>query len=381
MTLVKTPIVTDSFTDTDGTFMTAHHADTGQLWANLFTGYLLTIQSNQMTLANGVGDGTVRITGDAGPGDIYFQFTLVDGSFSRSDFDTALTITCAKKSTGEGGTSLFFNYTVSTGDTDHIISLGSLSQSHALSNGDVVYVVVHMDGTAEIYVNSVLILSGSTGFSYTALQTNIVDLGITYYDSGSIIIDSFELGHIADVTAPPADPTNLLSACTSGIGEPALPQAPGANFTMSVGSGVEPLTVIFTDTSTNTPTSWLWEFGDGTTATTQNPTHAFSAGIWPVRLTATNAYGSSSYQQTLVVTSVSPPPPGIPAGGISSLLGLIGYYVVDTPGNQVKIYDTNSGLLRTFGSVGNANGKFFNPTTCSIVNGRQLLDRVVINQN
>ncbi|WP_413894551.1 hypothetical protein, partial [Candidatus Skiveiella danica] len=36
-----------------------------------------------------------------------------------------------------------------------------------------------------------------------------------------------------------------------------------ANFTANPTSGNLPLTVQFTDTSTNAPTSWFWEFGDG----------------------------------------------------------------------------------------------------------------------
>lgn len=48
---------------------------------------------------------------------------------------------------------------------------------------------------------------------------------------------------------------------------------PVAAFTSNVTSGSNPLAVQFTDQSTNNPTSWLWNFGDGTTSTEQNPTH------------------------------------------------------------------------------------------------------------
>lgn len=51
--------------------------------------------------------------------------------------------------------------------------------------------------------------------------------------------------------------------------------------------------VQFTDQSSNAPTSWLWNFGDGTTSTQQNPSHAYTAsGVYDVTLTATNAFGS-----------------------------------------------------------------------------------------
>lgn len=45
--------------------------------------------------------------------------------------------------------------------------------------------------------------------------------------------------------------------------------------------------ISFTDLSTGGPTSWLWDFGDGTTSTEQNPTKKYNhAGIYTVSLTA-----------------------------------------------------------------------------------------------
>src|SRR5215217_5066062 len=90
---------------------------------------------------------------------------------------------------------------------------------------------------------------------------------------------------------------------------PAQPSSPPiAGFTASPTSGVAPLAVGFTDTSTCVPTSWSWDFGDGTSSTLQNPAHTFSvAGDYRVTLTATNAYGSSTASRTI---TASPPPSG-----------------------------------------------------------------------
>jgi len=56
-------------------------------------------------------------------------------------------------------------------------------------------------------------------------------------------------------------------------------ESPGvvANFTANVTAGVAPLTVRFTDTSTENPSSWLWTFDDGATSTDQNPTHTYTS--------------------------------------------------------------------------------------------------------
>jgi PKD repeat protein len=71
--------------------------------------------------------------------------------------------------------------------------------------------------------------------------------------------------------------------------------APTASFTSSVTSGEVPLGVQFTDTSTGAPTSWSWDFGDGSTASAQNPAHTYTAvGTYTVTLVSSNATGISA---------------------------------------------------------------------------------------
>jgi PKD repeat protein len=66
-------------------------------------------------------------------------------------------------------------------------------------------------------------------------------------------------------------------------------------------TGLLPLTVIFVSNSSGYPTSWYWEFGDGTVSTSQNPTHTYtSSGIYDVNLrimdeTSTDWENKSSY--------------------------------------------------------------------------------------
>jgi PKD repeat protein len=81
--------------------------------------------------------------------------------------------------------------------------------------------------------------------------------------------------------------------------------APTSSFTPSVTSGEAPLAVSFTDTSTGSPTSWAWDFGDGTTSTERNPAHTFTAaGVYEVRLTASNAAGTgTTASRTITVTA------------------------------------------------------------------------------
>lgn len=64
-------------------------------------------------------------------------------------------------------------------------------------------------------------------------------------------------------------------------------------------------TVTFTDTSTGSPTSWLWDFGDGNSSVLQNPTKNYNiTGSYSVNLTATNADGSDfEYKNNYIVVS------------------------------------------------------------------------------
>jgi PKD repeat protein len=76
--------------------------------------------------------------------------------------------------------------------------------------------------------------------------------------------------------------------------------APTANFTWSPGTPLAGQSVQFTDTSTGSPTSWSWTFGDGATSAQQNPAHTYSsAGTMNVTLTVSNQSGSNSRVQSV----------------------------------------------------------------------------------
>ena len=91
----------------------------------------------------------------------------------------------------------------------------------------------------------------------------------------------------------------VLNLAAKQLGNP-----PVASFTETPTSGTVPLAVQFTDTSTNTPTSWSWTFGDGGTSTAQNPSHTYTTtGTFTVGLTATNADGNSTANNTVTVNA------------------------------------------------------------------------------
>jgi PKD repeat protein len=106
--------------------------------------------------------------------------------------------------------------------------------------------------------------------------------------------------------------------------------APVASFTANVTSGIAPLAVKFTDTSTNSPTSWIYQFNNKTGnntwinfSTSQSPAQVFGFGNFSINLTATNAYGSNISTQVAWV-NVSVPSPvasftAVPTSGTAPL--------------------------------------------------------------
>ncbi len=86
------------------------------------------------------------------------------------------------------------------------------------------------------------------------------------------------------------------------------PVVPVADFSATPTSGAGPLNVAFTDTSTGTPATWSWTFGDGSPPSTlQNPTHIYNPGTYDVSLTVTNALGTNSKTQIGYITVSVPP--------------------------------------------------------------------------
>lgn len=74
-----------------------------------------------------------------------------------------------------------------------------------------------------------------------------------------------------------------------------LQPMPGAEFSADPTSGLAPLAVQFTDASTGSPSSWSWDFGDGSTSTAQLPHHVYDTpGTYTVSLTVTNASGTDT---------------------------------------------------------------------------------------
>ncbi|MGH8488503.1 MAG: LamG-like jellyroll fold domain-containing protein [Gammaproteobacteria bacterium] len=108
--------------------------------------------------------------------------------------------------------------------------------------------------------------------------------------------------------------------------------APTASFSANRTSGVAPLTVTFTDSSTGNITTWSWDFGDGTTSTAKSAAKTYtSPGRYTVGLTVTGPAGSDTATRTISV-GTSAPVAGFTATPLSGTAPLAVTFTDDSTG-------------------------------------------------
>jgi PKD repeat protein len=145
---------------------------------------------------------------------------------------------------------------------------------------------------ADISTGAVSSWGWTFGDGGTSIQQNPI---YTYTSPGvyTVSLTISGLGGSATLTR-----TNLIT-----VTEP----PPVANFLVSPTSGLKPLTVVFTDTSSGLITNWLWKFGDGLTSTQHNPIHVYtSTGTFTAALHVSGPGGASAITGTNVITVFEP---------------------------------------------------------------------------
>jgi len=136
--------------------------------------------------------------------------------------------------------------------------------------------------------------------------------------------------------------------------------APVANFTSNIDTTCTG-EVNFTDLSLNTPTSWLWDFGDGDTSAQENPTHFYTtSGLYNVQLTSTNGVGNDDTIKTNVVYVNLPTAPTVQGDSIC-------------PNFTASLTATGSGVLNwynvpTGGTIINSGTSYTTPTLTTTTN-------------
>ncbi|MBW7989062.1 MAG: PKD domain-containing protein, partial [Planctomycetes bacterium] len=128
------------------------------------------------------------------------------------------------------------------------------------------------------------------------------------------------------------------------------PSAPVANFTAQPRSGNGPLVVQFTDISTGQVLSRLWDFGDGTTSSEQNPNHTYqNIGFYTVSLTLVGPGGSDTETKKDYIQVTHPAPvanfTAIPRNGDGPLV----VQFTDTSAGNIssRLWDFGDGTTST----------------------------------
>jgi len=144
------------------------------------------------------------------------------------------------------------------------------------------------------------------------------------------------------------------------------------DFSANQTGGVAPLSVSFSAQCTGSVTGYLWNFGDGTSSTLMNPTHAYTAqGKYTVSLTATFADGAITATRadyvvvSAPVTLVSPNGSEIWGGAATQV---IRWSYSGNPGPYVKIELMKAGVLNrvltgkaSIGAKGNGSYSWYIP--------------------
>jgi PKD repeat protein len=147
----------------------------------------------------------------------------------------------------------------------------------------------------------------------------------------------------------------------------AIPPAPVAYFTSVPGpDGL----INFTDSSSNSPTSYAWTFGDGDSSTLINPAHNYALdGTYYVCETVSNTGGSSIYCDSVQVTNA--PPPGAFFVSVAELNGTVLFTSEDTGAALTYSW--------TFGDGDTSNVE--NPAHQYLTNGTYYVCETVTNVN
>jgi PKD repeat protein len=98
-------------------------------------------------------------------------------------------------------------------------------------------------------------------------------------ESGTLYVSEDESGSVIAIEGPP-------------------PAAPEARFDAAPRSGIAPLAVVFTNTSSGSYQTRLWDLGDGQTSILEDPIHTYRApGSYTVTLTVVGPAGSDSHTE------------------------------------------------------------------------------------
>lgn len=188
-------------------------------------------------------------------------------------------------------------------------------------------------------VNLTLTLTGQAPWNVVATngvsQFPISNIGSSPSTQSINIAGTYTLVSVTDANGCQPGSVSGSAVVTTGV-------SPTASFT-STPNG---LAVSFSNTSSGSPTSYSWTFGDGNSSSSQSPSHTYATGgNYNVCLTATNGCGSNQVCQQVTVSGGPAAPTNDNCTGASALT--VNSTCVATSGNTANATESQPGCAGT----------------------------------
>ncbi|MDD1720185.1 MAG: PKD domain-containing protein [Methanoregulaceae archaeon] len=267
-----------------------------------------------LTVTNEAGSDTetktdyINVTGEIIPPDADFTANVTQGSkpltVAFTDESTGTMPLTYLWSFGDGTTSTLKNPVHTyTNSATYSVSLTVTNEAGSDTETKTDYIKVTnkgllamftgepLSGVAPLLVQFTDLSSGNPiyrrwSFGDTPFFSTVTNPVHTYTKSGTFNVTLWVMNFDGTSTATKTDYVTVTAK-------------PKAAFSADTSFGLPPLTVHFTDLSTESPTTWAWDFGDGTTSNVKNPVHVYDdPGSYTVKLTVSNSAGSSSVTKT-----------------------------------------------------------------------------------
>ncbi len=250
---------------------------------------------------------TCKITSPTN-GQIITKGATVIISVEANDSDGSITeVLFAISGVEKGSASSYpYNYNWSTNNESigfYAIKTTSVDNNGSITSDEIIVTIVENGGNVPVVDFLANITNGNAPLSVsftdqsannpTTWQWNFGDGGTSTQQSPS---HTFNNAGTYSVTLTSTNEYGSDTETKSGyITVNESGSAPAADFNANITSGTVPLSVNFTDQSTNNPTSWQWNLGDGGTSTQSSPSHTYSTdGSYTVILTVSNSNGTDT---------------------------------------------------------------------------------------